>query len=83
MQKTGAESKPWETSVNSSSREVRIRVPFLFSVVHLSRGTLPRQSVRGTTGGTWNLLGNHQARVSPGFLGARFCPSTACMIKPV
>ena len=25
----------------SSSREVRIRVPFLFSVVYFSRGTLP------------------------------------------
>ena len=37
----------------SSSREVRIRVPFVFSVVYFSRRTLPtKKGVRkGTTGG--------------------------------
>ena len=41
-----------EPPTRSSSREVRIRVPFLFSVVHFSRGTLPKKrGEKGTTGG--------------------------------
>ena len=36
----------------SSSREVRIRVPFLFSVVYFSRGTLPK---KGAKGHYWDL----------------------------
>ena len=41
-------------SARSSSREDRIRVPFLFSVGNFSRGTLPQKKLarKGTTGGT-------------------------------
>ena len=47
---------PRTTGTRSSGREVRIRVPILFSVVYFSGG-LPQKAEKGTTGGlresTW------------------------------